>query len=68
MDEEYENDEYIVDNGEDGADEDQADEVEDEQVDEMLHGVEGEVFELLSEASKKSLYPGCKNTPNYRPC
>ena len=60
VDEEYENDDYIVDNGEDGADDDQADEVEDEQVDEMLHGVEGEVFELLSEASKKPLYPGCK--------
>ena len=60
VDEEYENDEYIVDNGEDGADEDQADEVEDEQVDEMLHGVEGGVLEFLSEASKKPLYPRCK--------
>ena len=29
-------------------------------MDVMLHGIEGGVFELLSEASKKSLYPVCK--------
>ena len=61
VDEEYKNEEFIVDNGdEDGFDDDQVDEVEDEGVDEMMRGFEGDVFESLSEASKKPLYPGCK--------
>ena len=46
---------------EDGLeDNDHVDEVEDEGVDEMMRGVEGDVLESLSEASKKPLYPGCK--------